>query len=121
MDFGILMINASVNSICAQDPLGPMQGICQSRGSGICKFCAAWGPGICQPQGYSQAFDTYMVSYQNITTQRILLEKQAYWLIYQRQEKIEEGCKGMFSPTLGDLTAQETGKRPHPREFAIQG
>ena len=83
MDFGILMINASVNSICAQVPPGPMQGICQSRGSGICKFCAAWGPGICQPQGYSQAFDTYMVSYQNITTQRILLEKQAYWLINQ--------------------------------------
>ena len=118
MDFGILMINASVNSVCAQDPPGPMQGICQSRGLGICKFCAAWGPGICQPQGYSQAFDTYMVSYQNITTQRILLEKQAYWLIYQRQEKIEEGCKGMFSPTMGDLTAQETPPPGicHPRQ-----
>ena len=75
MDFRIFMINASVNSICAQDPPGLLQG--------ICKFCAAWGPRICQPQGYSQAFDTYMVSYQKITTQRILLEKQAYWLIYQ--------------------------------------
>ena len=65
-------------------PLGYCRAlICQSWGWGICKFCAAWGPGICQPQGYSQAFDTYMVSYQNITTQRILLEKQAYWLIYQ--------------------------------------
>ena len=59
-----------------------------------------------------------MVSYQNITTQRILLEKQAYWLIYQWQEKIEEGCKGMFSPTLGDLTAQETPPPGicHPRQ-----
>ena len=118
MDFRIFMINPSVNSICAQDPPGLLQGICQSRGWGICKFCAAWGPGICQPQGYSQALDTYMVSYQNITTQRILLEKQAYWLIYQRQEKIEEGCKGMFSPTLGDLTAQETPSPGicHPRQ-----
>ena len=118
MDFRIFMINASVNSICAQDPPGLLQGICQSWGWGICKFCAAWGPGICRPQGYSQAFDTYMVSYQNITTQRILLEKQAYWLIYQQQEKIEEGCKGMFSPTLGDLTAQETPPPGicHPRQ-----
>ena len=33
----------------------------------------------------------------NITTQRILLEKQADWLIGQGREKIEEVCKGMFS------------------------
>ena len=62
----------------------------------ICKFCAARVLGICSPQGFSQAFDTYAFSYQNITTQRILLEKRAYWLICQGQEKIEEGCKGMF-------------------------
>ena len=47
--------------------------------------------------GYSQAFGTHAVSYQNITTQRILLEKQTYWLICQGKEEIEEGCKGMFS------------------------
>ena len=39
----------------------------------------------------------HAVSYQNITTQRILLEKQADWLICQGWEKIEEVCKGMFS------------------------
>ena len=33
----------------------------------------------------------------NITAQRILLEKQADWLICQGQGKIVEGCKGMFS------------------------
>ena len=37
------------------------------------------GPDICRPRGYSQAFDTHVVSYQNSTTKRILLEKQAYW------------------------------------------
>ena len=47
--------------------------------------------------GYSQTFDTHVVSYQNLTMKRILLEKQAYWLFGQGQEKIEEGCKGMFS------------------------
>ena len=51
------------------------------RGWGICKFCAAKGPGIRQPQGQTQAFDTHAVSYQNITTQRILLGKHADWLI----------------------------------------
>ena len=48
-------------------------------GWGICKFCSARGPGICQPRGYSQAFDMHTVSYQNISTQRILLAKQACW------------------------------------------
>ena len=37
-----------------------------------------------------------MVFYQNITTQRILLEKQVDWPTCQGQEKIEEGCKGTF-------------------------
>ena len=84
----------------APNPPGLLRDICppcQSRGWGICKFCAARGPGICQPRGHSRAFDTHAVSYQNITTQRILLEKQADWLICQGREKIEEVCKGMFS------------------------
>ena len=75
---------------CAHAPLRPTEGICRpchSRGWGICQFCTAQGPGICQPQGYSQAVDTHAVSYQNITTQKISLEKQAYWLICQGQEK----------------------------------
>ena len=59
---------------------------CQSRGWDIWKFCTAQGPGICQPRGHSQAFDMYAVSYQNITTQKILLEKKADWLICQGQE-----------------------------------
>ena len=62
-------------------PPGLLRGICapfQSRELGICKFCAARGAGIRQPQGYSRAFDTRSVSYQNITTQvqRILLGKK---------------------------------------------
>ena len=51
------------------------------------------------PRAFCQlrSFNTHTISYQNITTQRILLEKQADWLICQGQEKIEEVCKGMFS------------------------
>ena len=74
--------NASVNS---------------SSMRGICPHCQSRGPGICQPRGQPRAFDTHAVSYQNITTQRILLEKQADWLICQGWEKIEEVCKGMVS------------------------
>ena len=40
---------------------------------------------------------THAVFYQNLTTQRILLEKQEDWLICHGQEKIEEVCKGMSS------------------------
>ena len=70
--------NASVNSSWAEPP-GLLQGICsscQSREWGICKFSTARGPGICQPRGHSRGFDTHAVSYQNITTQKVLLEKK---------------------------------------------
>ena len=75
---------------------GLLRGICppcQSRGWGICKFCAAWGPGIGQPRGHSWAFDTHAVCYQKITTQRILLGKKADWLICQGQEKLKRFVK----------------------------
>ena len=91
-----IFMHQSISAAPSPPPHGLLWGICppcQSRGCGICKCCAARGPGICQPR----AFDTHAVSYQNITTQRILLEKQADWLICQGREKIEEVCKGMFS------------------------
>ena len=50
--------------------------LCRSRGWGICKFFTARGPGFCQPRGHSGAFDTHAVSYQNVTTQRVLLGKR---------------------------------------------
>ena len=43
-------------------PPGLLRVIClpfQSWGWGICKFCAARWPGICQPWGYSQAFSRH--------------------------------------------------------------
>ena len=59
-------LNASVNSSCAHPPTPPpphstglLQGVCppcqsrQSRGWGICKFCADRGLGICQTLGRS--------------------------------------------------------------------
>ena len=99
---------AAVNSSCAQQPppTSPPPGLLRSGAVArfvspgdvvFANFALPGGPGICQPRGQPRAFDTHAVSYQNITTQRILLEKQADWLICQGWEKNEEVCKGMFS------------------------
>ena len=51
-----------------------------------------WAGRLPGTRGYSRAFDTHAVSYQNITTQRILLEK-----IRLAHLSRTGGCKGMFS------------------------
>ena len=73
--------NASVNSTCAQRP--PPPGNCGafarlvSPGGGAFANVALPGdPGICQPPGQSRAFDTHAVSYQNITTKKVLLDEK---------------------------------------------
>ena len=55
------------------------------------------GAGHLPTPGQPRTFNTHEVSYENITTQGISLEKQADLLICLGQEKIEEVCKGMFS------------------------
>ena len=59
---------------------------CQVPGVGHLQILCSRGPGICQPRGHSRAFDTHAVSYQNITTRRILLGKKADLLICQGHE-----------------------------------
>ena len=60
---------------------------------GICKFCTARGPGICQPWDHSQAFDTHMVSYQNITTQKVLLAKKEIGSSVKDRNKLKRVVK----------------------------
>ena len=92
---------------------GLLRGICrpcQSRRWNISKFCAARGPGICQPRGQTRALNTRAVSYQHRTTQRILLEKQADRLICQGREKIErfvKACSRFYAPTSSLLIKPE--------------
>ena len=66
---------------------------CQSRGGGICKFCTARGLGICQPPGHSRAFDTHALSYQNKTTQRVLLEKRQIGSSVKNRNKLKRVVK----------------------------
>ena len=97
-DFLILFF-CIVNLMHHQGYCGLLQGICQpcqSRGWGICKFWAARGPRA-RHLPTPNFWHARGFRYQNITTQRILLEKHADWLTSQGQEKIEEVCKGMFS------------------------
>ena len=81
-----MSLNASINSTCAQPPPPVTAGHLHALsvpGMGHLKFYTAQGPGICQHRGHSQAFDTHAVSYKNITTQKVLLEKKADSLICQ--------------------------------------
>ena len=73
------VMHQSIPAAPSPHPPRLLRGIClpfQSRGWGICKFCYAREPCICHPRGYSRAFDTHAVSYQNATTERILLKKK---------------------------------------------
>ena len=92
----------SVNSSCAQPPPPPrlLWSICppcQSWGWDICKFCVLPRGRALANLGANPKLLTHTVSYQHITTQWILMEKQADWLICQGQKKIEQGWKCMFS------------------------
>ena len=87
--FSSLLMHQSIPPTPSPSPPGQLWGICppcQSRGWGICKFCITRGQGICQPLGHFRAFDMHVLSHQNITTRRVLLEKKADWLICQGQE-----------------------------------
>ena len=60
---------------------------------GICKFCTARWPGIHQPPGHSRGFDTHAVSYQNITTQKVLLEKKQIGSSIKDRNKLKRVVK----------------------------
>ena len=70
---------------------GAFSHLVSPKGGAFANFALPGGQAFCNPRAIPK------LSYQNITTQRILLEKQAYWLNCQEQEKIEEGCKDMLS------------------------
>ena len=81
-------------------PLRLLWGICppcQCPAGAFAIFVLPGGQAFANPGTNPELLTRTRVSYQNITTQRILLEKQSDWLICQGRQKIEEVCKGMFS------------------------
>ena len=62
-------------------------------GVGHLQILCCPGAGHLPTRGHSWAFDTHAVSYQKITTQRILLGKKADWLICQGQENLKRFVK----------------------------
>ena len=99
--------DTSVNSSCAFPPFSLpwlLRGSCppcQSRGWGTANFPLPGGRAFAY-----RTFDTLVFSYQNITTQRILLEKQADWLICQGRE-IVKACSRFYACTSSLLIKPE--------------
>ena len=88
--------DTSVNSSCAEHPPPPrlLRGSCpprQSPGWGIANFALSGGRAFAY-----RAFDTLSIFYQNVTIQRILLEKQADQLICQGREIVKE-CSRFYA------------------------
>ena len=78
----IAVLHQSIPAAPSAPPPPPTSGYCGAfaplfnPGVGYLQILRCPGAGICQPRGYSRAFDTHAVRHQNITTKRILLEKQ---------------------------------------------
>ena len=83
--------NASVNSTGAKPP--PPPGYCRAfarllspGGGAFANFSLHGGWAFANRGAVPELSNTHAVSYQNVTTQRVLLEKKADWLICQGQE-----------------------------------
>ena len=103
---------ASVNSSCAQPPppLSPL-GYCRalahlfSPGVGHLQISRCSGAGHLTSPGLFPALDTHAVSCQHITTQRILLEKNADWFICQGQGLVK-ACSQFYVRIFYGLSSQ---------------
>ena len=64
-----------------------------SPGVGHLQILHCRGPGIRQPRGHSRGFDAHAVSYQNITTQKVLLEKKQIGSSIKDRNKLKRVVK----------------------------
>ena len=75
-----VIVNASVNSTCAQPPppgnCGAFARLVRPGSGAFANFALPGGRALANPLADSRAFDTHAVFYQNITTQKVLLEKK---------------------------------------------
>ena len=78
---------ASVNSTCT---LHTRLGF---RGGAFDHLVSPGGGAFANSRGHSRAFDTHAVSYQNITTQRVLLEKKQIGSSVKERNKLKRVVK----------------------------
>ena len=72
--------NASVNSTCAQPPpgsCGAFARLVSPGGGAFANFSLPGGRAFANPVAIPELSNTHAVSYQNVTTQRVLLEKKS--------------------------------------------
>ena len=102
---------ASVNSSCAQppprSPLGYRRALAHlfSPGVGHLQISRCSGAGHLTSPGLFPALDTHAISCQHITTQRILLEKNADWFICQGQGLVK-ACSQFYVRIFYGLSSQ---------------
>ena len=102
---------ASVNSSCAQPPPRSPLGYCRalahlfSPGVGHLQISRCSGAGHLTSPGLFPALDTHAISCQHITTQRILLEKNADWFICQGQGLVK-ACSQFYVRIFYGLSSQ---------------
>ena len=102
---------ASVNSSCAQPPPRSPLGYCRalahlfSPGVGHLQISRCSGAGHLTSPRLFPALDTHAISCQHITTQRILLEKNADWFICQGQGLVK-ACSQFYVRIFYGLSSQ---------------
>ena len=94
-----------INFICSHLPpppphFGLLARLVSPEGGAFSNFALPRGPGICQPRGHSRAFDMHAVSYQNITTRKVLLEeKQIGSSVKDRNKlkRVQKACSRFYA------------------------
>ena len=88
--------NASINSSCAHPPpgyCGAFARLVSPGGGAFANFALPGSRAFANPRGHSRAFDTHAVSYQNITTQKVLLEKKQIGSSVKDRNKLKRVVK----------------------------
>ena len=98
--------NASVNSTCAQPP---PPGYCRAfarlvspGGGAFANFLLPGGRAFANPGAIPGLSNTHAVSYQNVTTQRVLLEKKQIDSSVKDRNKLKrvvKACSGFYACT----------------------
>ena len=92
-----VIVNASVNSTCAQPPppgnCGAFARLVRPGSGAFANFALPGGRALANPLADSRAFDTHAVFYQNITTQKVLLDKKQIGSSVKDRNKLQRVVK----------------------------
>ena len=79
-------MHQSIPPALSPPPPGYCGALSVPGGGAFANFSLPGGQAFANPGAIPELSNTHAVSYQNVTTERVLLEKKADWLICQGQE-----------------------------------